>query len=153
MNPFSNTTNEASATSTNPSNIASRFGSGAEQDRYGSHFGIGSDGMNRIKQAANYKGVGAEQDRYQSHFSLDQEQVKAAAQSLLHAKGTGAEQDRHASHFGLGNDGWERAKELAKSQGVGAEQVTQLLTSTTRTASNILLGSIWIPLRLRQGNS
>lgn len=125
MNPFSNTTNEAKATAptTNTNPLTSKYGSGAEQDRYAAHFGIGTEGLDRIKQAALTKGTGAEQDRYQAHFGLDEDRVKAAAQSLINAKGEGAEQDRHAAHFGLGADGWARAKELAKAKGVGAEQV------------------------------
>jgi hypothetical protein len=130
MNPFSSTANETKATATvsttNTNPITSRFSSGAEQDRYAGHFGIGAEGLDRLKHAAMAKGTGAEQDRYQAHFGLDEDRVKAAAQSLVNAKGTGAEQDRHAAHFGLGADGWERAKELARTQGVGAEQVRLL---------------------------
>lgn len=121
MNPLTNPKTEPTATS--PPAAGPRFGSGAEQDRYASHFGIGSGGLERIKQAASYKGSGAEQDRYESHFHVDQERVKEAAHKILHSNGSGAEQDRWASHFGLGADGWERAKRLAATKGEGAEQV------------------------------
>jgi hypothetical protein len=122
MTLFGNTNNEAKAR--HALNETSRMGSGAEQDRYESHFGVGSDGLNRVKKAAaEWKGSGAEQDRYQMHFGLDEDKVKAAAQHLLNFKGEGAEQDRHASHFGLGADGWARARLMAQHMGPGAEQV------------------------------
>lgn len=121
MNFFGNTKNEST---TKPGDITDKYGSGAEQDRYGGHFSMGSNATEHIKQAATeFKGMGAEQDRYQSHFGLDADKVKAAAMSIMNAKGSGAEQDRHASHFGLGADGWARAQELARTQGIGAEQV------------------------------
>lgn len=124
MNPFSSTKNDPPAT--NPPTTEhppSRFGPGAEQDRYAMHFGISTDGLERIKKAASYKGTGAEQDRYGAHFHLDNEKVMKATQSLLNAKGAGAEQDRYEGHFGLGADGWARAKKLAAMKGEGAEQV------------------------------
>ncbi|KAF2243513.1 hypothetical protein BU26DRAFT_436940 [Trematosphaeria pertusa] len=123
MNPFSSTKNDPPAT--NPPTTEhppSRFGPGAEQDRYAMHFGISTDGLERIKKAASYKGTGAEQDRYGAHFHLDNEKVMKATQSLLNAKGAGAEQDRYEGHFGLGADGWARAKKLAAMKGEGAEQ-------------------------------
>lgn len=107
------------------------FASGAEQDRYASHFGIGDAGVEQIKDAAkkiaSYKGEGAEQDRYGSHFSLDQQQVKKAAHSMMDAQGSGAEQDRYAGHFGLGADGLAQARRLAAAKGEGAEQVCVVL--------------------------
>ena len=119
MNPFSSTSNETKATmpttTTNPLTSGFNQGSGAEQDRYDSHFGVGTEGLDRMKQAALAKGEG--------HFSLDHDNVKQAAQSIVNAKGSGAEQDTHAAHFGLGADGWARAQQLAQTQGVGAEQV------------------------------
>ena len=121
MNPFSNTTNETSPK--DKGSVTSRFGSGAEQDRHESHFGIGTDGLDRLKKFADLKGVGSEQDRYQAHFGFDQDKVKDATQNLLNRKGSGSEVDRYESHFGLGNDGWERAKKLASMKGVGSEQV------------------------------
>lgn len=120
----SNTTNEAHAR--HALNKTSSMGSGAEQDRYGQHFGISEEGISRMKTSAlEMKGSGAEQDRYAMHFGLDGDKVKAAAQHLLHAKSSGAEQDRYAAHFGLGADGWARARHMANAQnGVsGAEQV------------------------------
>jgi hypothetical protein len=106
------------------------FASGAEQDRYGSHFTVGDAAVDKVKdaakRAANYKGEGAEQDRYGAHFAgfgLDQQKVQQAVQSIINARGAGAEQDRYAGHFGLGFDGLERARRIAATQGVGAEQV------------------------------
>ncbi|KAF2280457.1 uncharacterized protein EI97DRAFT_430177 [Westerdykella ornata] len=128
FNRFSNTSNEAAATESAEKaareavHRTSRMGSGAEQDRYEAHFGLGSDGLEKIKKVATMKGVGAEQDRYRSHFGLDEERVRAAARSILMAKGEGGEQDRYAMHFGLGADGWARAREMAKAKGEGAEQ-------------------------------
>lgn len=149
MNLFSNTTNEQATRKA--SNATSKFGSGSEVDRYESHFGIGSDGIERMKKAAtDFKGVGAEQDRYQSHFGLDADKVQEAAKSILNAKGDGAEQDRHGSHFGLGADGWERAKQLARMQGEGAEQVGSVHDWLPIDRANVVLGSLRISLRSRQ---
>lgn len=125
MGLFTSST-EKSALSSNPVNpdITKQYGSGAEQDRYGSHFTVPSEtidkGVNKLKEAASYKGDGAEQDRYNAHFSpalhsLDAQKVPAAAASIA-AKGNDA--DTH----GLGYDGQQRAKLLAGS-GTGAEQV------------------------------
>jgi hypothetical protein len=98
------------------------FGSGAEQDRYASHFSLGADGLARIQRRLSTPGVGAEQDRYALHFGgLDAQKIKAAAGKVFQGA-PGAEQDVHAGHFGLGNDGLERVKEVVKKQGVGAEQ-------------------------------
>ena len=126
MSWFSNKKPEPAASSPPTSNVP-RTAPGAEQDRYASHFSIGQEGLDHIKDGAskilNYKGAGAEQDRYASHFSPDHEVVNKAVQSLLNAKAEGAEQDRWGMHFGLGADGWERAKRLAAAKGAGAEQV------------------------------
>ncbi|KAF2746753.1 hypothetical protein M011DRAFT_468447 [Sporormia fimetaria CBS 119925] len=122
----SNTTQEAAAREVIDKTTG--MGSGAEQDRYESHFSPGRHGvdpMDRLKTAAtNFKGTGAEQDRYQMHFGLDEDKVKAAARKLLSMKGEGAEQDRYGSHFsfGLGADGWARARAMADQQHAGAEQ-------------------------------
>ncbi|KAF2464565.1 uncharacterized protein BDR25DRAFT_242083 [Lindgomyces ingoldianus] len=127
MNHFSNTTKETTSTNNpNMGQLNSKLGSGAEQDRYGSHFGVGHDGIEKMKHVAEFKGTGAEQERYESHFGLDQDKVKAATHDLLHRNGSGAEQDRYEGHFGLGADGVERAKQLASMKGVGAEQVCAL---------------------------
>lgn len=97
--------------------------SGAEQDRYGSHFGIGEAGAERLKHAAEYKGAGAEQERYEGHFGVDPDKVKAATDNLLHHSGSGAEQDRYEGHFGVGP---EKVKEVVQEvlhhSGSGAEQ-------------------------------
>jgi hypothetical protein len=90
------------------------FSSGAEQDRYASHFGIGEAGVDKIREvaykAATYKGEGAEQDRWATHFHLDQEKVVAAAQSMMNAKGNGSEQVRNVSL--LITAAWEMRQEL-----------------------------------------
>ena len=99
-------------------------GSGSEVDRYGSHFGVGDGGLDRIKQAAMTKGLGAEQEVHSGHFSLDSQAVKQATDAALKTQGLGAEQEVHAGHFGLGHDGKERVKKLLNTQGVGAEQVS-----------------------------
>jgi hypothetical protein len=111
--------------------------SGSEVDRYGSHFGPGKDGLDQLKKMTETKGTGAEQERYHSHFGLDEEKIKAAAATLMDQKGSGAEQDVHAAHFGLGNDGMQQVKKLAKSQGVGAEQVCH--TDDTFCRSTLIL--------------
>jgi hypothetical protein len=96
--------------------------SGAEQDRHASHFGLGHDGLARIKQAASAPGVGAEQDRYGAHFGLDAQTVQRAKDAILSSGVGGAEQDRYQAKFGLGHDGLARVKALTEQKGVGAEQ-------------------------------
>ncbi|OAL55317.1 hypothetical protein IQ07DRAFT_582817 [Pyrenochaeta sp. DS3sAY3a] len=124
MGLFTSST-EKGALGQNPVNpdITKQYGSGAEQDRYGSHFTVPSEtidrGVNKLKEVASYKGDGAEQDRYGAHFSpalhsLDAQKVPAAAASIA-AKGN------EADTYGLGYDGQQRAKLLAGS-GTGAEQ-------------------------------
>ncbi|KAF2826490.1 hypothetical protein CC86DRAFT_293341 [Ophiobolus disseminans] len=112
--------------------ITRQSGSGAEQDRYGSHFGASTakieqginKGIDYVKEAAQYKGEGAEQDRYNARFSpaahgTDAHRVQQAAESLLNkAKGSA----KTTSSFGLGYDGQQRAKLLAGGNGSGAEQ-------------------------------
>ena len=100
------------------------LGSGSEVDRYGSHFSIGSDGLQQIKKAAgSMQGLRAEQDVHSSHFGgLDAQKVREAAETMFKGA-SGAEQDRHASHFGLGHDGIAQVKKLAGVKGVGAAQV------------------------------
>jgi hypothetical protein len=115
--------------------ITRQSGSGAEQDRYGSHFGASTErierginkGVDKLKEAAMYQGQGAEQDRYNAHFSpaahsIDAQKVEKAAKSLMEkAKGNA----KSSSSFGLGYDGQQRAKLLAGGNGSGAEQVRQ----------------------------
>ncbi|KIW08978.1 uncharacterized protein PV09_00886 [Verruconis gallopava] len=98
------------------------FGSGAEQDRYAAHFGLGHDGLERIRRAASSKGIGAEQDRYASHFSLEEAKIRQAKEAIFNSGASGAEQDRYEARFGLGYDGLQRLKALVRSEGVGAEQ-------------------------------
>lgn len=138
MGLFSSST-EKSAAAQYPVNpdITRQHGSGAEQDAYGSHFGGSSakiehginQGIDKLKEAAQYQGQGAEQDRYNAHFSpaahgTDAHRVQQAAESLLNkAKGSAPT----SSSFGLGYDGQQRAKLLAGGNGSGAEQVSPLV--------------------------
>lgn len=116
---------------TNP-DITTQRGSGAEQDRYGSHFAPGAErikqgidqGIDKVKQAAQYKGEGAEQDRYNAHFSpaehdTDLFRVQQAVQAI---KNQAHQPGLATSTYGLGYDGQRRAKLIAGG-GVGAEQV------------------------------
>lgn len=98
------------------------WGSGAEQDRHGSHFGLGYDGLERLRRAAAAKGTGAEQDRYGAHFTMDEQAVQQARDAMFRSGASGAEQDRYQARFGLGYDGIQRVKALAARKGVGAEQ-------------------------------
>ncbi|KAF2197400.1 hypothetical protein GQ43DRAFT_435185 [Delitschia confertaspora ATCC 74209] len=134
---------------TDPSAPNSTSGSGAEQDRFGSHFSspnpqstisdlkssaqdLKASAKDHLKSAvssaAAYNGAGAEQDRFGKHWSLDagEVRVKDAAKAILKKQGTGSEQDRLGLHFGMGSDGWARAKHIvassAQTQGMGAEQ-------------------------------
>lgn len=123
-------TKEAASTPTEPTTEGgSRLGVGAEQDRYASHFQASAEEKEKVRQAVkrfiNKKGEGAEQDRYASHFSLQNDPVAAAARWLANQQhgSSGAEQDRWGGYFGLGADGWARARKLAETRGVGAEQV------------------------------
>jgi hypothetical protein len=68
--------------------------SGAEHDRQSSHFGLGHDGLQRVRQAASTNGIGAEQDRYAAHFSLDTQKVQQAKDAVFNSGTSGAEQDR-----------------------------------------------------------
>lgn len=103
MGLFSSST-EKSSLAQNPVNpdITTQSGSGAEQDRYGSHFSVPTDALNRgvdkLKDAALARGEGAEQDRYNAHLGVGSQgydKLKEAAR----AKGDGAEQDRYNAHF------------------------------------------------------
>lgn len=129
MSWFSSTEKNASTPTPPTTEGGSRYGVGAEQDRYASHFGVGEAGMDRAKEGlksfVNQKGEGAEQDRYNSHFGLREDPVLAAATWLAKQQNgsSGAEQDRWGGHFGLGADGWARAKKMAETPGTGAEQV------------------------------
>jgi hypothetical protein len=98
-------------------------GSGSEVDRLESHFGLGEDGIARVKRMAEMEGTGAEQDRYGGHFGIDEQKIKDAAAALSERKGSGAEQDVHAARFELGNDGIQQVRKLVGAQGVGSEQV------------------------------
>jgi len=108
--------------------------SGSEVDRYSNYFsGLGADGLKRL---AATKGVGAEQDRYASHFSLGSSVADKAAdaltndhllqnawlghdgkQRLLHLaskKGVGAEQERYGRGMGVSEDTIRRGKEAVE---------------------------------------
>jgi hypothetical protein len=106
----------ASHWNSNPSNpvrdsgSSTRFdsifrGSGAEQDRHDSHFGLGPDTVKSATSRLNTinLGSGAEQDRHDSHFGLGENNpMRTVASTFTENSGSGAEQDRHESHFGLG---------------------------------------------------
>jgi hypothetical protein len=116
-------------------------GSGAEQERYSSHFNMGADG---IKRLASMKGSGAEQDRYGAHFGLGPSVTEKATDALTHdhllknawlghdgkqrlvhlvsKQGVGAEQDRHDAHFGLGQDRIQKMKDGMSEAGDGIER-------------------------------
>ncbi|KAH7348167.1 hypothetical protein BKA66DRAFT_447368 [Pyrenochaeta sp. MPI-SDFR-AT-0127] len=121
MGLFSSST-EKSTLARNPVNpdITSQSGSGAEQDRYGSHFSVPTDALNKgvdkLREAALAKGEGAEQDRYNAHLGVGSkgyDKLKEAAR----AKGDGAEQDRYNAHFSpaLHSLDAQRVKEAAQS--------------------------------------
>jgi hypothetical protein len=134
MGLFSSSTEKSTAAQypVNP-DITRQSGSGAEQDRYGSHFGASTEriqhgiekGVDKVKEAAQYRGTGAEQDRYNAHFSpaahgTDAHRVQQYAENLINkAKGSAST----SGSFGLGYDGQRRAKLLAGGNGSGAEQV------------------------------
>ncbi|KAH7411581.1 hypothetical protein DE146DRAFT_750754 [Phaeosphaeria sp. MPI-PUGE-AT-0046c] len=132
MGLFSSST-EKSVAGQYPNNpdITRQYGSGAEQDRYGAHFGASTakieqginKGVDKLKEAAMYQGQGAEQDRYNTHFSpaahgVDRDNVRKAAESLMEkARGN----TKYSNSFGLGYDGQRMAGILA-APGSGAEQ-------------------------------
>lgn len=121
-NPFRNRTNESE--DTHIARVNTKVGSGAEQDRFGSHFGnAGSEAADRLKHATEYRGTGAEQDRYGAHFGELGQEAAERLKRLAAEKGTGAEQDRWDAHLsGAGDEAAERMKKLAMKKGVGAEQ-------------------------------
>ena len=103
MGLFSSST-EKSTLAQNPINpdITTQYGSGAEQDRYGSHFKLPPNtidsGIDRLKAAAMTRGEGAEQDRYDAHLGIGEKGYNKLKQAA-HYQGEGAEQDRYGSHF------------------------------------------------------
>jgi hypothetical protein len=152
MGLFSSST-EKSAMSQYPNNpdITRQSGSGAEQDRYGSHFGASTEkieqginyGVDKIKEAAKTKGSGAEQDRYQSHFSpvahsIDARKVQEVAKGMMN-KAKGATET--TSTWGLGYDGQQRVKMLTGGHGSGAEQASCLISRHVES-TNIVTGPI-----------
>jgi hypothetical protein len=121
MGWFSNST-EKSTLATHPVNpdITTQYGSGAEQDRYGQHFGAAGeriaekvkDGLDDVLHA---RGSGAEQDRFGQHLGVGSsgyDKAKDAASRALHAQGNGAEQDRYGAHFSTGGRDPVRAAAL-----------------------------------------
>ncbi|CAF9922431.1 MAG: hypothetical protein GOMPHAMPRED_002549 [Gomphillus americanus] len=126
MSWFSSKT-EKSALASNPVNldVTKQYGSGAEQDRYGAHFGAESSdkvreaarsGYDQAKDAAqkgyNQAKVSAERgyDQAKAKAEKGYSQAKATAEEgyerakesidkALNAKGSGAEQDLYGSHF------------------------------------------------------
>jgi hypothetical protein len=132
MGWFSSST-EKSYAATHPVNpdITKQYGSAAEQDRYGDHFGASTDairggierGVDKVKQAASYKGEGAEQDRYNEHLSIGDRgynKAKSAAHDALHYKGDGAEQDRYNAHFSPALHSLDAKKALKAAGSVAA---------------------------------
>jgi hypothetical protein len=134
MGLFSSST-EKSVMSQYPNNpdITRQSGSGAEQDRYGSHFAASTEkieqginyGVDKLKDAAKTKGSGAEQDRYENYFSpsahsLDSRKVQEAAKAIMN-RARGATDT--TSTWGLGHDGQQRVKMMTGGHGSGAEQV------------------------------
>ncbi|KAF1939216.1 hypothetical protein EJ02DRAFT_457168 [Clathrospora elynae] len=107
MGWFSSST-EKSTLATHPVNpdITTQYGSAAEQDRYGDHFGASTDaikrgvdkGLSKLQQAAAMKGEGAEQDRYNEHLSIGDRGYQAMKDAARY-QGDGAEQDRYNAHF------------------------------------------------------
>ncbi|KAL6707084.1 hypothetical protein ACN47E_004836 [Coniothyrium glycines] len=94
----------------NNPDITTQRGSGAEQDRYGQHFGASTEaierginkGVDKVKDLASTRGSGAEQDRYGEHLAIGDRgynKLKGAAKDAARYKGDGAEQDRYAAHF------------------------------------------------------
>jgi hypothetical protein len=106
----------------------STSGSGSEVVRFGSYFGLGSDGRARLRtvasRAANHQGLGAEQEIHASHFGLDIEEVK----NMLKRVEKRADKDIAAGRFWMGYDGHQRLMHIAGRKGVGAEQVSVIDT-------------------------
>jgi hypothetical protein len=124
---------EKSAAATHPVNldVTKQYGSAAEQDRYGQHFGASTDairggiekGVDKVKQAASYKGEGAEQDRYNEHLSIGDRgysKMKGVAHDAVHYKGDGAEQDRYNAHFSPALHSLDAKKALQAAGSVAA---------------------------------
>ena len=110
---------------------------GSEVDTYGSHFGLGNDGLARVKQAASMKGEGAEQDIWAGKMGLlDEQRIQQAKDAMFNSGTSGAEQDRYQARFGLGNDGLERVKALAATKGSGSE-VDRYVSSDTLLPSRL----------------
>jgi hypothetical protein len=141
LNPYTSSTmgwfsssTEKSALATHPVNldVTKQYGSAAEQDRYGQHFGASTDairggiekGVDKVKQAAQYKGEGAEQDRYNEHLSVGDrgyEKMRGAAHDALHYQGNGAEQDRYNAHFSPALHSLDAKKALQAAGSVAAK--------------------------------
>jgi hypothetical protein len=132
MGWFSSST-EKSAAATHPVNldVTKQYGSAAEQDRYGEHFGASTDairrgiekGVDKVQHAAMYKGEGAEQDRYSEHLSVGDRgynKMKGAAHDALHYQGNGAEQDRYGAHFSPALHSVDAVKALKAAGSVAA---------------------------------
>ncbi|KAF2870605.1 hypothetical protein BDV95DRAFT_574210 [Massariosphaeria phaeospora] len=151
-----------------PSDVAPKLGSGAEQDRLGSHFSFGSssngglgeatehaarkassmghEAKDATKRALDARGNGAEQDRYGGHFTTrgswsgfgGPDPVQTAVQGIQNAKDKAT---GYNGWFGLGHDGQQRVKYLAM-KGDGGEQVSRRRpTSLAEFVADIQWGS------------
>lgn len=124
----SNPSNPVKDASGSSINVGDLFrGSGAEQDRYDSHFGPGVDKVREVASGfdASKLGSGAEQDRYGSYWGLGSDgraRIRDTATRLNANSGSGAEQDRYASHFRGPENVREAASRFNLSSGSGAEQ-------------------------------
>jgi hypothetical protein len=63
---------------------------------------LGKDTGEKIEKLLQTSGSGAEQERHESHFGLENDQLNAAKEAILKAKGEGAEHDIYKNKFGLG---------------------------------------------------
>ena len=80
----------STASTTTPQKLGK---SGSEVDTYESHFGLGADGLARVKQAASFQGVGAEQEIHNKNMNLlDEQKVQQAKHAMFHSGQSGAEQ-------------------------------------------------------------
>lgn len=155
MGWFSSST-EKDPLARNPVNpdVTTQYGSGAEQDRYGQHFSVPADALNRgvdkIKNIAHTPGSGAEQDRYNDKFSVGSKgydklkDAGYAAKDAAKYKGDGAEQDRYNTHFSpaLHSLDAQKVKEAARNIAVkGKEAGSYGLGYDGQQRAKLLAGS------------
>ena len=137
MGWFSSST-EKPVTERFPNNIdvTSQHGSGAEQDRYGQHFSIPSEkverGIDKVKEAgergydkvkdASERGY----DKMKDAGERGYEKVQQAGKKAVNYQGAGAEQDSYAAHFSpyLHNMDARTVKAVAASIAVNGNQAS-----------------------------